>query len=83
MVGSIRFVYRDGPMAGGGSMLSIEMVVSSQLWVLRVFQLHSLKPTWSGWPLKPTHHMHTYLHLGQWPELGLAAEKTGSLQFMG
>lgn len=65
-------------MEGAGSMPRVEIVVSSQLWVLRVFQLHSLKHTWSGWPLKPTHP-----HLGQWPELGREAEKTGSCNSWG
>ena len=70
MVGRIRLIYMDGPVAGARPMLRVEMVVSSQLWVPGVFQLHSLKHTWSGCAVKPTHHIHTYPHLGQWPELG-------------
>ena len=53
-VGRLKFIFMDGPM------LRVEMVVSSQLWVPGVSQLHSLKHTWSGWPLKPTHHTHTH-----------------------
>lgn len=40
MVGRIRLVYRGRPITGARpTMRRAEMVVSSQLWVLRVFQL--------------------------------------------
>lgn len=39
-VGRIRLIYMDGLMAGAGpTMFRAEMVVGSQMWVLRVFQL--------------------------------------------
>ena len=34
-------------------------------------------------PIVHTPHTYTHPHLGQWPELGRAAEKLGSLQLMG
>lgn len=68
-VGIIMFVYMDEPMAGAGPMLRIEMVVSSQLWVLRILLLHSLKHIWLDWPLKPTLHSLTPAALCPSPSL--------------
>lgn len=84
MVGMIRLVYMDKPMAGARPMLRVELVVSSQPWVLRIFPLHRLKHIWLGWPLKPTQcRIYAHPHLSRWPKLSRVAEKTGALPLMG